>query len=73
MKVHINLNAILKTIGCVAVSSTLLLFLAAAIVTHIAEDSSITNHLVNCAFYALTAGLVFNAIAHTRRSAKTEQ
>jgi hypothetical protein len=73
MKVRIDLNAILKITGRVAVSSALLLFLTAAIITHITEDSDITNHLVNCAFYSLTAGFVFIAIVHTRQSAKKEQ
>ena len=59
--------------GCVAVSSALLLFLAAAIITHITENGIITNHLVNCAFYFLTAGLIFIAIAHTRQNAKTDE
>jgi uncharacterized membrane protein len=73
MKVRFDLNTILKITGRVAVSSALLLFLTAAIISHITEDSSIINHLVNSAFYALTAGFVFIAIAHTRQSAKKEQ
>jgi hypothetical protein len=73
MKVRIDLNAILKITGRVAVSSALLLFLTAAIITHLTEGSSIIDHLVNSAFYALTAGFVFLSIAHTRQSAKKEQ
>ena len=73
MQVRIDLNKTLKIIGGFAVSSALLLFLAIAIITHIIETNKITNHLVNCAFYSLTAGLIFIAIVHTRQNAKTDE